>query len=825
MSKLTFAVFGWTIFALLGASTRARAQQPVSPYFFGMSMTGAEINGEPWPVVPFSGIRLWDSDVPWSTLNPAPGVYDWRLLNIWMNQAKQNGLDIDYCFGRVPAWASSNAHDKYCANEPGSCDPPRDLNPDGSGTDQAWRDFVTAIATHAAGRIHYWELWDEFPDPMRWHWQTKGKGNATAQQLVRMAQDAREIIKRIDPSAVVISQSGALRFDLDYPRWESWAQAGGGNYADIIAFHSYVQLNTKGAPIPETLVGLLQGYTNYPFGASGFFGFLQTYNLTQPLWNTEGSWAADIAGLRDPDEQAGFLVRFYALNLSLGVSRFHWYEWDNTYGIGSLWKWFTRWDLALPNANGNVSVMVGFGDGSFQAAVNNGAGSNPDAAAVGDFNNDQALDLVVANKGSNDVTTILGNGDGTFKAGVSSAAGNSPVSVAVADFNKDGNLDVVVANATTSGTVSVLLGKGDGTFQTPVSYNVGSNPSSVAVGDFNNDGYPDIAVANAGSGTVSVLQNNGSGGFGTAVPYTVGNSPSAVAVGDFNNDTYADLAVTNGGDGTVSVLLNNGSGSFETAATYTVGNGPSAVAVADFNKDTYADLAVANQTDGSVSVLTNNKDGTFGSADTYAVGSQPVSIVAEDFNGDGDYDIGTANKGDSTVTTLEHCVGKNCSHAFNPAMPTNVGSSPVAMTVGAFDVVGNHDPGTLLKAGVAYESVYNWLVGNTISTACNGPIPDLSNPTQGVWTCRMAGANGYQAQLVWYMDNTYQNGCAHNQCNYVNYTVDPAQYAQYRTPYGQVYPIPENGIVPIGYIPILLENHNAPLRPNAIVRRKPRADK
>jgi len=61
------------MFALLGAGTLAHAQQ-VNPYFFGMTMTGGEVGAEPWPVVNFSGIRLWDSDVPWSQLNPAPGV-------------------------------------------------------------------------------------------------------------------------------------------------------------------------------------------------------------------------------------------------------------------------------------------------------------------------------------------------------------------------------------------------------------------------------------------------------------------------------------------------------------------------------------------------------------------------------------------------------------------------------------------------------------------------------------------------------------------------------------------------------------------------------
>jgi hypothetical protein len=78
--------------------------------------------------------------------------------------------------------------------------------------------------------------------------------------------------------------------------------------------------------------------------------------------------------------------------------------------------------------------------------------------------------------------------------------------VAVGDFNGDGLLDLVVI----AGTVRVLLGNGDGSFQTTnVSYVAGSNPVSVAVADFNGDGWPDLAVANFGSNDVSVLLNDG----------------------------------------------------------------------------------------------------------------------------------------------------------------------------------------------------------------------------------------------------------------------------------------------------------------------------
>ena len=160
-------------------------------------------------------------------------------------------------------------------------------------------------------------------------------------------------------------------------------------------------------------------------------------------------------------------------------------------------------------------------------------GINPNSVAVGDFNGDGKLDLAVANSFDNFVSVLLGKGDGTFQAAVNYGTGSGPLSVAVGDFNGDGKLDLVVTNAFDN-NVSVLLGNGDGTFQAAVNYGAGSAPNSVAVGDFNGDGKLDLAVANNGSNNLSVLLGNGDGTFQAAVNYSAGKGPYSVAVGDFN---------------------------------------------------------------------------------------------------------------------------------------------------------------------------------------------------------------------------------------------------------------------------------------------------
>jgi hypothetical protein len=158
-------------------------------------------------------------------------------------------------------------------------------------------------------------------------------------------------------------------------------------------------------------------------------------------------------------------------------------------------------------------------------------GHSPEAVAVGDFNGDGTPDLAVANYGGTTVSVLLGNGHGTFQAAHNFAAGFGAVSLAVVDFNGDGSPDLAVA-APLDEVVSVLLGNGEGTFQPARHVATGIVAQSVAVGDFNGDGRPDLAVVSGNffSGTVSVLLGNGDGSFQPALNFAAGSGPSVSIV-------------------------------------------------------------------------------------------------------------------------------------------------------------------------------------------------------------------------------------------------------------------------------------------------------
>src|SRR5690242_8202268 len=83
---------------------------------------------------------------------------------------------------------------------------------------------------------------------------------------------------------------------------------------------------------------------------------------------------------------------------------------------------------------------------AFLAPVSAAAGVTVNDMAVGDFNGDGIRDVVAVGNisGRGVISVELGNGDGTFQAAQLSNSGNSnPLQVRVADFDGDGKLDVV----------------------------------------------------------------------------------------------------------------------------------------------------------------------------------------------------------------------------------------------------------------------------------------------------------------------------------------------------------------------------------------------
>ena len=280
-------------------------------------------------------------------------------------------------------------------------------------------------------------------------------------------------------------------------------------------------------------------------------------------------------------------------------------------------------DQAVANAGSNtVSILPGNGDGTFQTALTFDAGRGPTSIAMGDFNRDGKLDLVVSNYGNADyyapasfvastVSVLLGNGDGTFQAPRPFEAGSGPNAVVVGDFNSDGLQDLAVADygiyPQRANTVSLLLGNGDGTFRAPQAFTVGNGAVGLVIGDFNRDNKQDLAVTNYVDNNVSVLLGNGLGAFQSAGVFAVGAAPWTLVASDLNGDQMPDLAVTGHSSDIVSVLLGSGDGTFAPHVWFRTDRNPTGLALADLNGDGAADLVVTNYFSTTISVLSGQR--------------------------------------------------------------------------------------------------------------------------------------------------------------------------------------------------------------------------
>lgn len=347
-------------------------------------------------------------------------------------------------------------------------------------------------------------------------------------------------------------------------------------------------------------------------------------------------------------------------------------------------------DIVTANfATNSFSVFFGIGNCTFSSQVKYSTGLNsfPVSLALGDFNLDSRLDIVVAAAGSSNILIFYGseNGNFTMQENYLITGDSSAMFVAVSDFNNDHHLDIALVKQVNN-LLNIFLGSKNGTFELVWISTIkeGSNLYSLAIGDFNNDNKSDIILPNEGTGTIYLALGNGNGSFLPEFSYSIGigSLPHSIATGNFNGDQWLDIVIADLRSGNIMILLGMDVVDEYHQSIYSTGSSahPFSFSVGDLNHDNLLDITVSNTAHGSIGIRIGLTDGNFEGEKIYSLGSNsyPKYITIDDIDKDNLSDILIAHSRNDSITLL---LGyENGSFKREEKYSTGMGSSPTLIT-------------------------------------------------------------------------------------------------------------------------------------------------
>jgi len=403
------------------------------------------------------------------------------------------------------------------------------------------------------------------------------------------------------------------------------------------------------------------------------------------------------------------------------------------------------------NTGGLFTVMMGNGDGTFQAAPIYGlAGASRQSLvyapqfAFGDFNGDGKVDMLTS-ANQTGLTFNAGDGKGRFAPGPA-IAGTNPGPMTSALMNTDKKLDVVFLDQIPypGASLAVAFGNGDGTFGPVSHYTVPGGDAAVGTlvtGDFNGDGFTDVIVGNQSG--VFFFRNDGSGALKPAVQIDTAVNVATLLATDLNGDGKTDLVVadnsvyTNPVAGSLRVYLGKGDGTFNAATVYKPNFYVSAVAMGDLNKDGKTDLVVStldsSHSNGALNVYLGNGDGTFAApVNTALPDFTATGLAIADIDGDGKADVLQGGCCGLAFTTV-HLGNGDGTFSSAPQFANSLSSNQVAAVdlngdgrpdvVAAIEVLSNGGIEVLLNLGGANP------VGSTMTALTVTPNPVTAGQT------------------------------------------------------------------------------------------------
>lgn len=294
-------------FAYLRPVGATPLDRSASGFLFGIAYGAGPDNRNPDAVFAMAqcGVKVARVHPNWGATQRSPGApYDWSAFDEMVSLHERAGIEPQVLLSGTPRWAVRKGIDP--ANAGSSAPPDPGL----------WRVWVRAVAQRYAGRVRFWEIWNE-PDIFFF--------TGTTEEYLELLRIASEEIRAAVPRAVVMTGGFATLSHRDTKTGMLEAVLARHPWYDAIAYHRHGFFPDFRREIDLQLLPLRAAA-----GASA-----------KPLYFTETAMDTRVSELH----QAETLVKKFVFTWSRGAIGHTWFNWRDKGGprqAGESYGLYTR---------------------------------------------------------------------------------------------------------------------------------------------------------------------------------------------------------------------------------------------------------------------------------------------------------------------------------------------------------------------------------------------------------------------------------------------------------------------------------------------------
>ncbi|MGN1048015.1 MAG: beta-galactosidase [Eubacteriales bacterium] len=169
-----------------------------------------------------TGVKWARIQSGWARTETEKGVYHWEWIDDIIDNLYRRGLEVWVCLCYGNALYSEGAEKVF-----GAVGIPPIFTDEEK---RAWADYVSAFAERYAGKVTWFEVWNE-PDG-KWCWKHGPSGREYGQFVI----DTSKAVKRGNPEAKIIGGSAWMR---EMTFLDEAFRVGMGDAVDALTFHEY----------------------------------------------------------------------------------------------------------------------------------------------------------------------------------------------------------------------------------------------------------------------------------------------------------------------------------------------------------------------------------------------------------------------------------------------------------------------------------------------------------------------------------------------------------------------------------------------------------